>query len=450
VWVPTATCDSHSTGTTKGEIEPTSEAKEMGKQPHIAFVGHDLPFAQTAGHQRVNMALLRFLRTQGWRISMILTAPRLPGPVAANPYHPDLPVVGPEIRTLGRLIVPIRAGAFAKLLAKRIVETSPPFLQYAVQWLRTVGSPTTKEVLGRFPSEAQIDWVVRWIGAARPDVVLFDTIFRCPIIPRLSTPSPKTVVLTHDIFHLRHASFVGRGITIEPANLTYEQESALLRPADILVAITPEDQPVLAEMAPKATVVEASMPVMCAARPPSIGRDNKLALFVGSSGIHNVDGLRWFLAEVWPLVRAATPDARLAVCGLAGRGIPRPPAGVTLYGQVDDLLPHYHTAGHAVCPLRAGSGLKIKMLEYFAHGLPCVTTSVGAGGFVASAAPPFVVADTPRAFADAMLSFMANPQRITAFEDRAFAYCEHYSEARVFGALFDLLQPACRHASTSC
>lgn len=412
----------------------------MNEQPHIAFVGQDLPFAQVAGHQRVNMALLQFLRTRGWQISMMLTAPRLPGPVAANPYHPEMPVVGPEIRTLGRLIVPNRAGAFAKLLAKRIVETGPPSLQYAVQWLRTAGSPATKEVLGRFPSEAQIEWVARWIGAARPDVVLFDTIFRCPIIPRLSAPLPRAVVLTHDIFHLRHASFVKRGITVEPANLTYELESALLRPADILVAITPEDRPLLAQMAPEATVVEASMPVVPAARPPSIGRDPKLVLFVGSSGIHNVDGLRWFLAEVWPLVRAEMPDARLAICGLASRGILHAPAGVTLYGQVADLLPHYHTAGHAVCPLRAGSGLKIKMLEYFAHGLPCVTTPVGASGFVASAAPPFIVADTPRAFADAMLRFIVNPQSIAAFESRALEYCEHYSEARVFGALFDLLQ----------
>lgn len=414
----------------------------MTKQPHIAFVGQELPFAQVAGHQRVNMALLRFLRSRGYRISLILTTPRLPGPVAVNPY-PDIAVAGPETRTLGRMIVPIRPGTFAKLLAKRIVEASPPFLQYAVQWLRTLGSPATKEVLGRFPSEAQTEWVVRWIGAAQPDVVLFDTIFRCPIIPRLSAPRPKTVVLTHDVFHLRHASFVKRGITIEPARLSGEQESALLRPADILVAITPEDLPILAKMAPEAIVVEASMPVVCTTRPPAISRDPKLTLFVGSSGIHNVDGLRWFLAEVWPLVRAEMPDACLAVCGLASRGVLRAPAGVTLHGRVDDLLQHYHTAGHAICPLQAGSGLKIKMLEYFAHGLPCVTTSVGASGFVASVAPPFVVADTPRVFAEAMLRFMADPQHIAAFEARAYDYCEHYSEARVFGALLDLLQPKC-------
>jgi glycosyltransferase involved in cell wall biosynthesis len=412
----------------------------MTQQPHVAFVGQELPFAQVAGHQRVNMALLQFLRARGYRISLILTTPRLPGPVAVNPY-PDIAVAGPETRTLGRMIVAIRPGTFAKLLAKRIVEASPPFLQYAVQWLRTLGSPATKEVLGRFPSEAQIEWVVRWVGATRPDVVLLDTIFRCPIIPRLSAPRPKTVVLTHDVFHLRHASLAKRGIAIEPATLSREQESALLRPADILVAITPEERSCLAKMAPEAAVVEASMPVVRTERPPAMRRDPKAALFVGSSGIHNVDGLRWFLAEVWPLVRADLPDAHLLVCGLASRGVPFAPTGVTLHGRVDDLTRYYYTAGQAICPLRAGSGLKIKMLEYFAHGLPCVTTSVGASGFAASAAPPFVVADAPRAFADAMLGLMTDPQRIAAFEARAYDYCAHYSEARMFGPILDLLRP---------
>jgi glycosyltransferase involved in cell wall biosynthesis len=222
--------------------------------------------------------------------------------------------------------------------------------------------------------------------------------------------------------------------------LSCEQESALLRPADILVAITPEERSILAKMAPETVVVEASMPVVCRARPPATRRDPKLALFVGSSGIHNVDGLRWFLAEVWPLVREGLPDARLAVCGLASRGVLFPPAGVTLHGRVDDLTRYYHTVGHAICPLRAGSGLKIKMLEYFAHGLPCITTSVGASGFAASATPPFVVADAPRAFADAMLGFMTDPQLIATFEARAYAYCPHYSEARIFGGLLELLQ----------
>jgi glycosyltransferase involved in cell wall biosynthesis len=410
----------------------------MTTPPHIAFLAQALPFDQVAGHHRVNMALLQFLRAQGCRISIILTTPRLQTPLTVNPY-PDVTVTGPGLRTRGRFIVPSGAGAFAKLAIKQIVEASPPFLQYFVQWMRTRGRPVTKQVLGRFPTEEQIRWVVRWIAAERPDVVVCDTIFRCPIIPHLPAPRPKVVVVTHDVFHLRHASLTKRGIVVEPATLSYDQESALLRAADILIAITPDERSILTEMSPKATVIEASLPVARVPRPPSIHRDPKSVLFVGSSGIHNVDGLRWFLDEVWPLVRAEVPDARLSVCGLVSRGIPFPPAGVTLHGRVDDLTLHYHSAGHAICSLLAGSGLKIKMLEYFAHGLPCVTTSVGASGFALSATPPFVVADAPRSFADAMIGFMTHPPLVAEFESRAYDYCAHYSEARMFGELVEHL-----------
>jgi len=410
----------------------------MTSPPHIAFVIDELPFAELAGHQRVNMALLRFLCAQGYRTTVVVTGTRLPNTVTVN-HHANISVVGPEIKSIGRFVAPVRLRAVLKLAAKQVVEASPRALQYFVQWLRSGGAPTRREVLGRFPSESQIEWIARWAAEARPTAMLFDTIFRCPVIPRLAAPRPKIAVLTPDVVYLRHASLAGRGISIEPPSLSREEESKLLQPADILVAITPQDRAILSEMSPHAVVIEASIPCVCSPRPVTLRRNPRQVLFVGSSSIHNVDGLRWLLDEVWPLVRAAIPDAHLVVCGLVSRGVPFAPAGVTLMGRVDNLTSHYHNAGHAICPLRAGSGLKIKMLEYFAHGLPCVTTSIGQSGFAHSVQPPFVVADTPADFANAMVKFMTAPQLLSDFEARAYAYCTHYDAARMFGPLIEHL-----------
>jgi hypothetical protein len=305
--------------------------------------------------------------------------------------------------------------------------------------LRTGFAPTASGVLGKFDSEAQMDWAVRAIAAGRPDVVFFDMVFRCPIIPRLEAPRPKVVVMTHDVFHLRHASLASRGIKLEPAEFTRAQETALLGPADLLVAINAGEKATFEAILPGAAVVEASMPIHTTPRPASRSRDSIASIFVGSDSIHNADGLHWFLTKVWPQLRAGEPEARLDVYGLVCRSVPFAPAGVTLHGRVNDLAPPYHGASVAICPLKAGSGLKIKMLDYFSHGLPVVTTAVGASGFAPSAELPFVVEDEPADFAAAMLSFMRDPQKVAAYERRAYDYCDLYSEERTVGPLISAL-----------
>jgi hypothetical protein len=402
------------------------------------FVTEELPFRKMAGHHRINMAVIDALRARGYTVTILLTAPRLPGPVLVNPY-PDITVEGLGVRSSHGVIRATRPLAILKLTAKRIVEVAPPLVQNLVVRLRTRRAPAASGILGKFDSEAQIDWVVRAITSGKPDVVFFDMVFRCPIIPRIQTPKPKVVVITHDVFHLRHASLVSRGIKLQPAEFTRAQETALLRPADVVIAVNAEEKATFEAILPGAEIIEASMPVYSMPRPTSHPRDPLSTIFVGSDGIHNADGLQWFLTRVWPNVRAAEPEARLDVYGLVCRSVPFPPAGVTLHGQVKDLTPHYHRASVAICPLKAGSGLKIKMLDYFSHGLPVITTALGASGFAQSADLPYVVADEPADFAAAMLSFMRDPQKVAAFERSAYVYCDLYSEEKIIGPLMSAL-----------
>jgi glycosyltransferase involved in cell wall biosynthesis len=98
----------------------------------------------------------------------------------------------------------------------------------------------------------------------------------------------------------------------------------------------------------------------------------------------NDEGARWLLREVWPAVMAVVPDARLR---LVGRGVSeglqalcddRPE--VTAAGFVPDLEPEYAAARLCVVPLRQGAGVKFKTVEALLHGVPVVTTPVGAEG----------------------------------------------------------------------
>jgi O-antigen biosynthesis protein len=106
-------------------------------------------------------------------------------------------------------------------------------------------------------------------------------------------------------------------------------------------------------------------------------------LFVGgASHPPNVDGMQWFLKEVFPSLREELPDITLTIVGKHMEnhfsGIP----GVICTGWIpDEQLEHlYRTSRVAVFPLRYGAGVKGKVIEAMAWGLPLVTTAVSMEG----------------------------------------------------------------------
>lgn len=110
-------------------------------------------------------------------------------------------------------------------------------------------------------------------------------------------------------------------------------------------------------------------------------------LFVGSLWYGpNVQGVGWFLRQVWPGVRARFPKARFLLVGSASQETRRrweSIEGVEAPGFVDDLPAAYAQSMVAVVPVQSGGGSNIKVLEALRLGRPCVVSS-----FVASAFSP--------------------------------------------------------------
>jgi polysaccharide biosynthesis protein PslH len=118
----------------------------------------------------------------------------------------------------------------------------------------------------------------------------------------------------------------------------------------------------------------------------------------------NQDGVRHFLADVWPRLAPTAPGSRFRILGphptpevLARRG-PR----VDVAGCVDDLRPHLARAAVVVVPLRVGGGTRFKILEAMAMGRPVVSTTIGAEGLEVKDGRELLVADGPEAFAAAV------------------------------------------------
>jgi hypothetical protein len=116
----------------------------------------------------------------------------------------------------------------------------------------------------------------------------------------------------------------------------------------------------------------------------------------------NRDASDWMLAEIWPHIRAQIPTAELA---LVGNNLPADPGatekGVLRVGYVADLGPVFAKYRVALSPVRFGTGIKTKNLSALAHGVPLVTTTVGADGMALRHNETALIADTPQEFADA-------------------------------------------------
>jgi glycosyltransferase involved in cell wall biosynthesis len=287
--------------------------------------------------------------------------------------------------------------------------------------LRSLASTTSYERL-RFTAPALPAALDRLLRRERFDVVNLEFPYLAHLRLRQApagAPPPVVVVDTHEIAYdlaRQIARGGGSGLRRLYGEVNWRklcrEERAAFRGADGLCACSEADRAHIVRDAPGARVrvipnaadVEKLQP-----RPTDPPEDGRTVLFFGLlSTVPNVDGIRWFVREIWPRVRAARPDARLSVVGarappevleLAG-------GGVEITGFVEDLRPHLASAAAVVVPLRVGGGTRLKIVEAMAMARPVVSTRLGAAGIEAEPGRDLLLEDQPAAFADAVVRLL--------------------------------------------
>ena len=158
------------------------------------------------------------------------------------------------------------------------------------------------------------------------------------------------------------------------------------------------------------------------------GREPFTMLFLGGfRHPPNVVALDWFVARVLPLIVARRPQARLIVVGSDAPArhpyADRAPA-IEIRGFVEEIREPLGRYAVFVCPVLTGSGVRVKLLEAFAAGIPVVSTRVGAEGLARKDGEFCLLADRPEAFAEAVLQVFENPQIAAEMAGRARAEVE--------------------------
>ena len=229
-----------------------------------------------------------------------------------------------------------------------------------------------------------------------------------PLIRR-HAPATRVIVDSSDIQWVRQhrgAQLNGDQAALGAALATRERERAVYSAADVCVAISEADAQATRELAPEVPVEIVSM-VESFDGPRSRREHRRGIVFVGNfHHAPNVDAVLDFHARTWPIVRRLAPNVQLTVVGTA------PPAGiqaladdhVTVTGWVPDVAPYLCDALVSIAPLNYGAGIKGKITQAIAAGVPVVTTPIGAEGMDLQDGVHALIADDPESFARAIVA----------------------------------------------
>ena len=150
-------------------------------------------------------------------------------------------------------------------------------------------------------------------------------------------------------------------------------------------------------------------------------KDNDI-IYVGTmSWKPNTDAVKWFLSEVLPLIKKEVSDVRVKIIGKdATKKINCHEKNVEVIGFVESLDEFYQSTKVAINPSKSGGGVKVKLMEYCAFGLPIVTTNLGISGFNDKVKNHLMVKDNPEDFASAIIQLLRDKDLREKYSQHVF------------------------------
>jgi len=226
---------------------------------------------------------------------------------------------------------------------------------------------------------------------------------------RKHAPQAKLLFDTVDLHYLRErraAELSGDRVALRAAQRTRELELGLIAKADATLVVSDTERALLADDAPQADVRILSNLHALGAQGPAWAQRKDLLFVGGFRHPPNVDAVLWFAREVFPRIRAARPGMQFhCIGGDVPAEVQALSAidGIRIHGHVPDLQPWLDGCRLSVAPLRYGAGVKGKVNQAMAHGLPVVATSPAVEGMHLIDGQDALVADDAGGFADAVL-----------------------------------------------
>jgi len=300
--------------------------------------------------------------------------------------------------------------------------------------------------ISRFWSDSFAEVFQNALAEFRPDLVLLEGLPLLEYLPLIRARSKAAIVYdAHNVEHLiwtrladAEPNPLRRYYLREQVRRLKQYETSVLigGKLDGVITLTENDAATirgigyhgLLHVKPFALPLEQYTPVYAPEEAPTLFHLGPL------SWAPNRQGIEWFLAEVFPLVRIKVPWAEFYVAGHIPQSVRISSSdGVHVLGPVPDAKEFMSQRSILVVPLRAGSGVRVKIIEAMALGKAVVATSIGAEGIACSPGQDLLIADTAEDFATALSSLLLDPRRVEMIGRNARRYVEQYHDQQCVG-----------------
>ena len=312
--------------------------------------------------------------------------------------------------------------------------TDLQILQKDYSWLKM----DYLEIRYRLDWSAYVERFAEYMSRNYFDIALLEYIEMYLILHLFPRDTIK-ILDTHDVLSEKIKSFSKYNIPYNGMMMTLEQEIKIYSEFDHVILINYDDQAKVKDKMSRDNTMVVPHPINFPKR--IINQKVSNVLFMASAYPPNVEGITWFLENVWPFVDndhiqlniyGKVADALVDKIGIY--------KNVNFIGFVENIESVYQKTDLVINPTRAGAGLKIKNVEALGNGLPLITTSHGLSGMEDALPNALAAADTAEEFIKVFNELLNDYPRRKAMGEHAFNYAHaKFSETACFRPLLNLL-----------
>lgn len=227
----------------------------------------------------------------------------------------------------------------------------------------------------------------------------------------------KKILFTHDCMTFKKAHLGVRSFWFD---LTPNQEAKGLRRCDTILSIQENESVFFRYLYPGGNIKTVYSCFKTMLQPIT---GNKNILFLSGKSTLNVNGINYFIKDIFPLVLQKEPDAKLIIGGGICDSLPMmDDYSIIKIGRVDSAEQFYALGDIVINPVYQGTGLKIKTFEALSYGKVTVVHPHSAEGIYDKSSAPIIQCETPAEYARHLVEVLSNLEIRRVYSDKSIEY----------------------------